>query len=705
METVMGMDMTIREIKTANTANFIMLAIILLILCVFVVVLFVMGAKIARKDLPITPIVDAVELERLTSTQPVNAFNLSTTDKTMVFDLKGARTYFAEKSSSLGGYPEQLDAVDLTKDDVLPANVTEIRSFLDNLSSGLMYVIREQYAVPETARYSVSASWRKKNVLRVLTIAERLLLQVAAMDKTTFLANPYNWTLRALKFLEVCALYLLSAEPVKYQLVANDLIPKILLDCEHLSRDQETPILMSVPMALMALLPWMLSKLYKSEPYNKIVMDEHYNAVLRRRELLPVTDLQNGNGRRYDQSYVLNKTVRFDRIALLTNDMAKAHFDNDLIIKAYNLKLPFPYLREIQSVYHHPKIEIRTPGLFGLQKRLNGGTTIATAPFGIRVIPSISYLRYYTPKYAFAVRAPKTGQAKFIRNIIAEGTSAPELRTMSTRSSYYWDHYRGILSADSTAEQFRFKFPEYGFVAEDSTTELLRDSLVPGTFSTDIDSMQTFEVLLADDTEFSFVLAAKQFGVFYYEHAALMLPKVRVQEFIVCDSEMQTIVHTIRVVPPSDSAEDATIVFYGVDGQTNLSVYTSKLKKYTITGTTAKKFQTTVNLKTQTIDTKEITDAAFEWPTTLNAETMLHVDQNANVAYINENNGKKNVKVLVATNIKLPKNSERALVVNNVNNGSTANDDDTSIGSTSKRQTLILNPSDSYQYSTNADVA
>lgn len=558
------MENTVHEIQTTSTTNFVLLAVILLMMFAFVVMICLIGGAIAAKTDKAGSLSDAIVLERMTSAYPVNAYNLSKQSKTLVLDLDGLRKGYTGDTM----YPDYLDGIDSsnTNTAVTPENLTEFNRFLNALQNGLGFVLNKQFNENPTAntrsllREVPSAPWRSKQTIQVLTIVEKWLGEINDdYIKKHYKDEKYKWQTQVTRTLAICAMYLLTREPVLYAHVSTNVIPKLLTNVELMFRGDDAQAI-TLPVSTNVLTPWMLSKLFTSTEYLEIVTDAAYNSVLRKLEMpIGLSMKTNDANRRYDQSYVYYRAPRVDMMAIAMSTFAQQHFLNDLIIRSHKLQLPTMYYTNLRRVVQHPKFGFRTPGMYGLQKNLALTSHFSDSPLGIAVLPTISYLRYFTDKYAFAVRAPKSGDAKYLRYIMnrSGGDDADAYnKEIDTYASLYWDHFRGVLPMSRFTPKpahTKFSINEYGFVFPYTATTLVADKDITIDESNQDDG-KTMEILWADTNEKSFVLHAKEFGVFWYDHKAISSPTTLVNELIVVNSDKETIVHTIRITVPSSES-------------------------------------------------------------------------------------------------------------------------------------------------------
>lgn len=722
--TVNGFDNVVRGIRITNTTNFILLVIIFVIIIALLIAFCIGSAKLMSKDDKVKNLSNAVVLEQLTSLYAVDTYALRNTERTLVYDLHGARKFLANKVTA---YPDGLTSITVPNDNttsIIPSDMNAFCKFIENVQLGMLYVIKRQYgsslkesplaatttttttaaeAAPAAAAGKNGATsnavatyqennrdWHDKKTIHALAVTERLItdLTVEANRQKLFETYKFEWPTRMSKLLEVISIYLLSKEPAIYATIVNQVIPKLMENVQtFLSYNGEKKFNVPLHMSMNILTPWILYKLYSPNiSFKDIVGDKEYNNVLRNIQLPPIIEMDNyTTGRRYDQSYIYARAPRFDLLNSLYIPISKLSIANDLILKSYGITLPENYWKYIINITRHPTIGYRAIGLNGPQRSLQGNTN-ATSLFGIRVIPSISYLRYFTSNYVFSIRGAKPKDAKFIRHTVRAEETEDMKKYLSNNGAYYWEHYRGVVHKSQNApNKMNFQFPDFGFICAKGTTELLKDHEVTGTKpNTEEKQFGEIESLYAGDNEHSFVLKYDNIGVFYYEHFAINMTTVKVIELIIVNSSTSTITNKTII---NNTSETDIAVYYAVDDSVNLKDYVSKLKKYEIGSTTTKAYDTVIDLKNETIKTTETVKVdPLTWPITIpSTKLSIHYDKEQNAAFIRKEHGEETAKTLVATFVDLPKYPQRSVDIKISNDVTTT-------------ATLILNPNDSYQY-------
>lgn len=198
-------------------------------------------------------------------------------------------------------------------------------------------------------------------------------------------------------------------------------------------------------------------------------------------------------------------------------------------------------LDTVKSIIYHPTILRNSAPFYKMTTlqtaAINECSTVeceaaaaaAAAALGTKVIPSISYIRYFHKDYIFSMRAqcPKIAtcrvqQEKSVKNFI---------------DFQYYTFFRGVLHGESSQE---FTPKDFGFIDSSDT------ALVATTF---VDSCTKSSSIIPDETAtMSFVCSwNNDYGLLYQTLKFSFMPGLRIEEFVFCDGTKEQIHCVVRL--------------------------------------------------------------------------------------------------------------------------------------------------------------
>lgn len=285
-------------------------------------------------------------------------------------------------------------------------------------------------------------------------------------------------------------------------------------------------------------------------------------------ELNPLTT-KYGDGRHLDGSFITHTN------ATLTSYLIS--LDVDLTWYIYycdpRLQSGMDRISETKKLMLHKSIPTATLGMYGRSNNLTY-PTYAKSTNGIKVMPQIAYIRYFTDKYSFNMRAQLKDLAFYESD-----------KTNDTQGQH-WVQYRNVHTANTSPE---LQFPEPGFICKNSQTNYIRIATTTSTTTT---------FTPKSGKGYSFVY--NNVGYVYNYYKITQFGEYAVLETIVVTTKSITI--TIQI----ENSEKEVLNYFSVDKETPIDDYRKSLVKFPIDPSTTKIFQTVFDLNKGTVITQPV---------------------------------------------------------------------------------------------------
>jgi len=495
-------------------------------------------------------------------------------------------------------------------------------TLLELLTRGLLYVISEQrrlvkYNREKMAIISPKEQNKNQKLVRCIALSEVLIvrlhdnLSLFEDDKLPWGKNLGAFVVALPRFLSA---YLLTYNAVYYSEASQVLRAIIQSPIEFLKSEMYSMYSLNFIMA------YLLGEQYADfSDMSEIMSNDDYHSAIGMLNL-KVESVKNKDGMHTDYSYLVGGSVRFDVLEGLTSDWIRAYTQMDNIFKLSNVNLPTDEWKIVRNIIQHPRIPYGIMGLSGVTNSLRQDLN-KQSNYGIRVMPYISYLRYFTSKHSFAVRGVRAEQTLYRYN------------SKYNNLLPYWLHVRSVYTYNQT---YSVKFPNFGFilpqsltVSDDSPPPKLTvdpknfivndiDELFTSSFD-DFDNLKPSEsndrlksranIVLGKKTlDMSAVLQYKHYGLLWQTYKVENIPEYgtyTVNELLIVDSYLEVIRQIITIF----NEDSNPLSFYGViqdHSSVNVINYSKNLNKYTIESNSNARFETKFDLKNNRVTTVKL---------------------------------------------------------------------------------------------------
>lgn len=296
----------------------------------------------------------------------------------------------------------------------------------------------------------------------------------------------------------------------------------------------------------------------------------------------------------YDGVYINeNNEVDLAKVLALSDDGIRYMYKLDSTITN-----PTPRILKLKETISHKSIKTSIFGLFPNQHNLSARPyseyDIKVYKRGLSVLPSISYIRYYTDQHRFEVKGVVPNQAYY-------SGSAPH---------NYWTQYRNVHTPKSLPV---IKFPDVGFI-----------TLVGEVSAPKIDTT----LPCITKSAMSGVFIYKGIGYLVQQYLIPRFGNYSVTELIVINPKENTITCTTTISNTTDHA----LNYHTHNGNVKFDKYRDLLSPSKIDSKTKQTFKQTFNLASGIVTCKKV-DTALEFPITTGNIQFSIKDHNYIILY------------------------------------------------------------------------